>query len=344
MSVYLRKSASSPYYYYDFELKGRRFQGSTGFKSRRAAEAHERGQRTKAAEEIKRGLAHPADNNTVDEVFARYWEAYGHKLDWAPSLVTHMNDALEVLGAGTPVQTITNKDIAAVLDAYAETGVSNATINLRLAAMRQIFNKARDVWEIETGRIDWKRHKRAGSDPRVRHITAEQAKGVIRRLPQHIQLMVAWSLTTGCRLGETDSLRWSRINWDTHIAEVETKGRGKKTRYINLGPDALTILELCDPSREYVFDNKNRRKHWERAVREAGLEDFRWHDLRHTFATWLGQAGAGLQVVQKALGHTKIDTTMKYLHVIRSDVESAVSKLPTMMEGTVVPLKAVERK
>lgn len=215
--------------------------------------------------------------------------------------------------------------------------VSDSTVNRRLYVFRAIYYKARDEWDLPVQTIVFKKHKRKEPKARVRHITIEKAKEVMADLPPRILLMVAWSLTTGCRLNETESLPWTRVNYETLQAEVNTKGGG--TRFIDLGPDALQILALCDRSRVLAFDSTNRRKLWEAAVKRAGLEDFTWHDLRHTFATWLGQRGAGLHVVQQALGHRQIETTMKYLHVVRGDVKAAVAKMPTLIEGPIVPMK-----
>jgi integrase len=118
---------------------------------------------------------------------------------------------------------------------------------------------------------------------------------------------------------------------------VLTKGGG--TRFVTLGPDAFAILAQCDRNRGKVFDATNRRKLWEAAVKAAGLEDFRWHDLRHSFAVWVGNAGADIAVVQQLLGHSKIETTLRYRKVITGEKARAVENLPTLIDGTVVPMK-----
>ncbi len=345
MSVFQRKG--SPHYYYDFIVQGRRAAGSTGCTSRREAEAWEKAERERIRADIDSGALATGKPQTVDEVFARYWKAHGHKLSWAVGVADHLKELAAFWGGDRLFSSITDADLAAALEDYAAaTGrngraVTNSTVNRRLAVFRAVYNKASDEWGMPVLPIRFKRHTRDEPKERVRHITSEQAKVVVAKLPPHIQIMVAWSLATGCRLNETETLRWSRVNYETRQAEVETKGGG--TRFVDLSPDALSILSLCDRSRTYVFDSTNRRKLWEKALREADVDDFRWHDLRHTFATWLGQRGAGLQVVQKALGHSKIETTMRYLHVIRSDVHAAVSNLPSVIGGeVVVPLKRVD--
>jgi integrase len=104
----------------------------------------------------------------------------------------------------------------------------------------------------------------------------------------------------------------------------------------------VAVLAMCDRSRVLVFNSTNRRKIWEAAVKAAGLDDFHWHDLRHTFATWLGNSAGDLAVVMKALGHANVATTMKYRHVIRAEVKAGLAKMPTLIEGKIVPMKKVD--
>jgi len=132
-------------------------------------------------------------------------------------------------------------------------------------------------------------------------------------------------------------VRWDRVDYENLQAEVFTKGGG--TRFVDLSPDAVAVLAQCNGNRVLVFDATNRRKIWEAALTAAGISDFRWHDLRHTFATWLGNKTGDIGVVMKGLGHSQIGTTMKYRHVVRADVKAGVNKLPTLIEGQVVPLK-----
>ena len=344
MSVYRRGIV----YHYEFQIDNRIYRGSTGCRNEREARAVERQKR----EEAERGTADVQimAGHTVREVFDRYWQNHARKLSWADGIKAHMIGLEDFFRPDALFETIGNAEVAAALEAFAaETTRKNvdgslrpgqptdSTVNRRLAVLRGIYNKARVEWEYPVKTIAWKAHVRKEPRERVRHITVEQAKGVLVRLPPHIQLMAAWSLTTGCRLNETETLEWPRVNYETLQAEVYTKGGG--TRFVDLGPDAVQILALCDRSHRYVFDSTNRRKLWEAAVEATGLGDFHWHDLRHTFATWLGQRGAGLHVIMKACGHTKIETTMKYLHVIRSDVKAAVAEMPTLIESAVMPLK-----
>lgn len=352
------KPKNSPYFHYDFRIRGHRFRGSTGETTERKARDFLRAEKERRRAEIKAGIVQ-ANNPTVAGVFVRYWETEGHKKRWAYGIQKHMEGILAHFGKDKLFGDIGNADVAAMLEAYAASTERNnrlsrdgtrtthpgrpsdSTVNRRLAVLRRIYNKARIQWEIPVKTINWKAHTREEPGERVRHITVEQAKALLDHLPNHIMIMVAWSLATGCRLNETETLTWARVNYETLQAEVLTKGRGEKvtTRFVTLGPDALAVLALCDRNRGKVFDATNRRKIWEAAVKAAGLEDFRFHDLRHTFAVWIGNAGADIAVVQQLLGHSKIETTLRYRKVITGEKVKAVQNLPTLIEGTAVPMK-----
>jgi integrase len=344
------KPKNSPFYHYDFWIQRHRFRGSTGEATERQAKAFERAEKERRRAEIKAGIAQ-ATSPTIAGVFVRYWEAEGHKKRWAYGLGKHMEGILAHFGKGKLFGEIGNADVAAMLEAYEASNERNnrggkttrpgkptpSTANRRLAVLRRIYNKARVEWELPVKTINWKAHTRDEPKERVRHITVEQAKALLDPLPHRIMLMVAWSLATGCRLNETETLKWERVNYETRQAEVLTKGGG--TRFVTLGPDALAVLAKIPNRGGFVFDKTNRRKVWEAAVKAAGLEDFRFHDLRHTFAVWVGNAGADIAVVQQLLGHSKIETTLRYRKVITGEKVKAVQNLPTLIEGDVMPMK-----
>jgi integrase len=351
------KPKHSPYYHFDFWVQRHRFRGSTGEATERAAKAFERAEKERRRAEIRAGIVQ-ANTPTISGVFVRYWETEGHKKGWAYGIQKHMEGMLAHFGKDKLFGEIGNADVASMLEVYeASTERNNrksrdgtrtthpgkpspSTVNRRLAVLRRIYNKARVEWELQVKTINWTAHTREEPKERVRHITVEQAKALMDRLPNHIMIMVAWSLATGCRLNETETLTWTRVNYETRQAEVLTKGGG--TRFVTLGPDALAVLAQCDRNRGKVFDATNRRKIWEAAVKAAKLEDFRWHDLRHSFAVWVGNAGADIAVVQQLLGHSKIETTLRYRKVITAERARAVQNLPTLIEGTVVPMKRAE--
>jgi integrase len=106
--------------------------------------------------------------------------------------------------------------------------------------------------------------------------------------------------------------------------------KGGRSREVLLSPEALAVLHEVPRTGSHVFDTTNYRNHFDAALRAAGVEDFHWHDLRHSFATWLGQSGAPLEVIRDQLGHSSISVTQKYRHVVGSEVRAALQKLPTI--------------
>jgi site-specific recombinase XerD len=146
-----------------------------------------------------------------------------------------------------------------------------------------------------------------------------------------------FSFATGCRQKEGFTLRKNRINPLTRQAEVDTRGGG--TRFVPLNEQSVKILAMApDYGTGFVFDTTNFARHWRRALKLAGVKDFRWHDIRHTFATWMGEAGSDTATVMKALGHSNISVTMKYRHVFHTELRAAVNRLPDIVS----PLQAGE--
>lgn len=339
MSVYLRKG--SPYYQYEFVIGGRRFRGSAETASRREAEAVERRLREAERERVKAGEYDEPSQVTVSTVAARYWGSDGHALSWAEAVKEYLRRIRDHLGANTPYAQVSPRDVQEFVDKWVawstplkgggERKLSGATVNRMLQVWQQLHNYADKKLEIPVKRIDWAGFRRKEAKERVRHLSVDDARALLERLPRNVAEIVGFALATGCRKNEILSLTGDRVNLDDQVAEVLTKGGG--TRFVNLGPSALAILSAKTLTRgEPVFDGTGLRGQFERACAELSIHDFHFHDLRHTHATWLGRAGASVQIIQKALGHTQITTTMRYAHVVNQDVKQAIGQLPTLGE------------
>lgn len=107
--------------------------------------------------------------------------------------------------------------------------------------------------------------------------------------------------------------------------------------------DTLKDVEKT-PGCPYVFNNKGNKytdikKPFQRVLKKAGIEDFRWHDLRHTFASHLVMAGVNIKAVQELLGHQSITTTIRYAHLSQENKKIAVSLLSTHYPRIVTNLR-----
>ena len=155
----------------------------------------------------------------------------------------------------------------------------------------------------------------------------------------HVTPLVLLALHTGMRRGELLSLRWS--DWDRvagvlHVRAAETKDL--ESRALPLNADARTVLETWRPvpapeAEALIFPGADGEEigtvktMWRILMREAKISRFRFHDLRHTFASWLVMAGVDLNTVRELLGHADLTMTLRYAHLAPGHRAAAVEKL-----------------
>lgn len=167
----------------------------------------------------------------------------------------------------------------------------------------------------------------------------------------HIKPMVLLSLNTGMRRGEVFSLTWEAVNLNTAMLTVLAKtAKSNKTRHIPLNDEALSVMKawqaqtgqtsgLVFPNAEGKrFDNVNTA--WSGVLKLAGITNFHWHDLRHTFASRLVMANVNLNTVRELLGHADMKMTIRYAHLAPEHKAAAVAKLIAPQAGNVQSIKA----
>jgi len=151
----------------------------------------------------------------------------------------------------------------------------------------------------------------------------------------HIEPMVLLALNTGMRRGEIFHLTWQDINLKTGMINVRAiNSKSNKGRHIPLNKEVETVINIWleqQPKKKwYVFPNKsgNRftdiKKGWGSVLSQAGIDNFRFHDLRHDFASQLVMKGVPLNTVRDLLGHADIATTLRYAHLAKDHKLDAV--------------------
>ena len=149
--------------------------------------------------------------------------------------------------------------------------------------------------------------------------------------------MVILTLNTGMRKGEVFSLEWRDINFTLKQLTVRAeKSKSNKTRYIPLNEEALRVLsQWQDQERreQYVFSGRSGKplrdikRSWYNVLARAQIKDFRWHDLRHHFASRLVMLGEDLNTIRELLGHADLSVTIRYAHLSPDHKAQAVAKL-----------------
>jgi site-specific recombinase XerD len=153
----------------------------------------------------------------------------------------------------------------------------------------------------------------------------------------HLTPMVLVSLNTGLRFGELTALQWSAIDLRAKVLTVAGRtAKGAKTRHVPLNAEALEVLKRWRAQRDgagQVFQNSEGgsigtvKTAWLRVLKDARIKSFRWHDLRHSFASKLVQRGVDLAVVRELLGHGDFALTLRYAHLEPKQKAEAVARL-----------------
>lgn len=333
MSVY--KPKGSPYFHFDFVWKGDRFHGSTGFKSRRQAVAYEARQRDEAIMPSKPGR----DPITLDEACGLYEEHAGSLPSWPT--IEYMTAALiKSLGGNRLLAEISQRELQAYF-AKRRNGRTNASINRELDNARAIWRRA-DKARFDIGEMpDWKalRLKLPRIDPRELSLSEEGA--LFATLRADVVDVCDFALKSGWRRGEVIGLRWSDCDMQARQAKTKIKGGDIVKR--PLTPTLLALIANQPKVGPFVFTyvcqkTRGSRRKDERypmtatvlraamraAKEEAKIEDFRFHDFRHTRGTRIVRATGSLAAAKAALAHRSIATTLRYAHVLDDDVRNAL--------------------
>ena len=166
----------------------------------------------------------------------------------------------------------------------------------------------------------------------------------------HLMPMILLSLNTGLRRGELFNLEWSDVDFTRNILTVQVaNAKSGKLRHVNLNitaVDALKGWKSCYPGGKLVFPSKggkpfnNVNSSWKSLLVDAGIVSFRWHDMRHDFASKLVMSGADLNTVRELLGHSDLKMTLRYAHLAPEVKAKAVEKLvkPNNVQPNIIQL------
>ena len=195
------------------------------------------------------------------------------------------------------------------------------TIDKELGCLKHIFVKAKEWGKIKENpavkvkllRID---------NARLRYLEEEEIKKLVNACSDHLKPIVIVALLTGMRRGEVLNLKWRDIDFNQNVIYLlNTKNGERRVVYMNEIVYTTLIGVKRREDSPYVFCKKdgkpygNLRKSFATALEKAGIKDFHFHDLRHSFGSQLAMKGYPLQAIQKLMGHKSIRMTQRYAHL-----------------------------
>jgi len=253
---------------------------------------------------IMLALRDAEDNANIDNItiYARYWLG---------------------IFEGRLVSSVSGEEITDNLPTHSRIThkrLSNATKNRYRAFVMRGFSLA-----YKSGWIDQMPYSQTLREPkvRIRWIDKCDARALVDNLEhQWMKWLCSFALLTGARLREILSLTWQDIDLDRRRAVIKAENaKSGRARQLPLSDEAVAILRQIPNSHEYVFSSDGRkhdyfiRSDFNRALRLTGIKDFRFHDLRHTWASWHVQDGTPLMVLKELGGWEKLEMVNKYAHL-----------------------------
>ncbi len=230
-----------------------------------------------------------------------------------------------------------------VIQGELKQGKKVATVNRHLALMRAILRMARDEWQW----IDRMPKIRLlpGEVERDRWLTREDADKLLAACAPHLAALARFALATGCRAREIAGLEWNRVDLDRCTAWLNQTKNGTP-RGVPLNEDAMKVLqEQIGKHTQYCFTYRGQPIKWEltntgwhKALERAGLTDLRFHDLRHTWASWHRQAGTSCDELKDLGGWKSRQMVDRYAKYSTEHLAAAAARIENGRGGNVVQL------
>ncbi len=293
--------------------------------------------------ELAQGKFDIADTKTpvlFERFVARYLEEYSkpNKKSWTRD-ITSTNALLKVF-SGKNLSQITSWQVEKYkADRQREISrfgreISKSSINRELACLKTMFNKAID-WDLVSVNPVRKVKLFPEKPNKLRVVSDQEFQKVYNNASDSLRPILLLALNTGMRRGEIFNLKWQDVNLkEGYILVRESKNNDSRIIPINkILMDTLKSVKNND-SGEYVFSHnsgndpvKTFKTAFNSAIRRSGVEKFRFHDLRHTFASNLVMAGVDIVTVQELMGHKSINMTKRYSHPTPEHKKQAVERL-----------------
>lgn len=332
------RPAASRFWHYDFQVRGCRFHGTCGTEDYEEAKAVEAAARVRA----RSAAQAPAGIFTLAEAIGTYYSDIASRQPSARTAMSQGKALVSVIDPKTRLPDLTMAMIQRHVSTRRAT-VSNATVNRELQLLGRALRHMARVHGAQVPQLDLKAMEVKEPVERVRELTLAEQERLFAALRPDLHPLVLMAMMTGARLSALVGLKWSDVDLDAGILTYREKGARIHKFPINaemraflsalpkatLLPDARFVLTYVDRRskqrpRRRLQSSGGMMAEVKAAFLAAEIEDFRFHDLRHTFATRLLRQTGNLKLVSRLLGHTRIETTSRYAHVLDDDMRVAL--------------------
>lgn len=338
MSDLIRKGKNG-IFYLSFSVAGVRIRESTRTADPKLATEMARSRYSEVYREGVIGTK-PGRTLCLKEAAHRFWCEVASHTDYGQNSQQYqLKKVVSFWGESRSLGSITGGDIAIFLQSLRADGAGPATCNRYLSLLSAIRDRAQSVWNVKTAGWKVSDHWQKEPPPRAVYLTKDQASGFIRTVIPHARGPISLALFTGLRQQNVLQLQWHQIN--IRSGRIGVVQKGGRQHGVDLVPPAIKLLERQEPDegrrsgavfwvgnpavecpcawcRRHCDRNRtftNLAAAFDNARKAIGMPDLRFHDLRHTVASWLVQDGVPLQAIQEILGHTRIEMSARYAHL-----------------------------
>jgi integrase len=335
MGLYRRGSV----WWMRFTYQGKQYRQSTETKDKKLAQ--------RILDKVKGEVAEgkwfkklPGEEKTFAEMMEKYMKEHSarNKAPGSHKRGKSLRDHLVKFFGDLALLEVTPSLIADYKVKRRKEGAAPSTINMEMSLMSHAFNLAIKEWEwVKENPVKMVSRAKV-SNLIERWLTLEEEKNLLNSSPKWLQEIILFAMNTGFRLSEILDLKWPQVDLSKKtITILVQKNKGKDT--LPLCEGALEILKGRSKNgldeTDYVFHtrnctriaSRNLQKAFSSAIKKSGIEKLRFHDLRHTFATRLVQAGVDLYTVQKLGRWKNISMVMRYAHHYPESLRSGVEVL-----------------
>jgi integrase len=363
MSVF-QTAKSRPYFWFDFVIERHRFHGSTRCTNRKDAEKFETVEREKAKAQIK-AMRRSRASLAMDDVCDRLWNDVAQYDADPKATEMNMQRLIDYFGKTRSLTDINHneaKKLVAWRRGQRVSGrkdkdnaplISNATVNRSTTkVLQRVFAFAKAEGAQFDHEPKWTELLLLEPVERVRELQDDEAIAIDDAMRGDYEPFFAFVRASGMRLKECVTLRWSEVNFGTKQIVRTGKGGARITFPIT---DAIReiLFPLQGHHEEFVFTyvaifgNKRlgrvsgerypisyngTKSAWQRLRTNSGVKDFRFHDFRHDFGTKLLRDSGNLKLVQRAMNHADIKSTLRYAHVFDDEIAAAVERVAKSRE------------